>query len=65
MFSTLEGFTDNIFVKPNQYEPTKNISARKSRHQFSDPLDVKHNTDVRMLGTAKAKCKATRTSNVF
>ena len=46
MVSTHEGCNDNSTVKPNQSEPTKNPSARKSLRQFEEELDVKHNTAV-------------------
>ena len=65
MVSTNEGCTDNSPMIPNQYDPTKNPFARKPLRKFSDALYVKHKTDVRMLGTAKANCKPTKTGNVL
>ena len=46
MVSTHEWCNDNITLKHNQSEPTKNPSARKSLCQFEEVLDVKHNTAV-------------------
>ena len=53
MVSNPEGFTDNIIITPNQYEPTKKPSTIKSLRKFSESLDVTHKTDVRGLGTDK------------
>ena len=45
-------------MKPNPSVSTKNFSEGKSIRQFTDTLDVKHNTAVRRFGAAKAKRKA-------
>ena len=63
MVSTTEVCTDNSHISPNQYEPTKNPSARKSLRPFLGSLDVKYNTAARGLGAAKSKCKAFRAGN--
>ena len=59
MVSTPEGFTENIPMAPNQYEPTKNPSAIKSLCRCSEALDIKYKTVVCGLGEAKARRKAT------
>ena len=65
MVSTPEGYNINIPMTPNQYDSTKNPSARKSLRQFSETLDVKHNTAVCRLGTAKSKHKKIITGNTL
>ena len=55
MVSSPEGCNNNSTMTPNTPVSNKNPSARKSLHQFSDTLDVKHNTDVSRFGAAKAK----------
>ena len=57
MVSTIEEYNNNNPMKPNQYESTKNTSARKPLHQFSDKLNTKHKTDVSRLGAAKSNHK--------
>ena len=52
-------------MTPNPYVSTKNPSAIKSLRQFTETLDVKHNTTVRSFGAAKEKCKAIKRGNVF
>ena len=52
-------------MTPNNYEPTKNPSSRKSIRQFLESLDVKHKTYVSRLGTSKANRKANRTVNAL
>ena len=59
MVSTPEECNDKSTMKPNQYK-SKNPSLRKPPHQFLETLDVRHNTDVRRLGSSKAKRKAIR-----
>ena len=58
MVSKTEGCTNKIPMKPNPSVSTKNSSESKSLRQFTDTLDVKHNTAVRRFGAAKAKRKA-------
>ena len=60
MVSTPEGCTDNSPMTPNPSVSNKHPSARKSLHQFSDTLYVKHKTAVRMFGTAKSNHKVTK-----
>ena len=43
----------------------RNPSARKSLRKYSKKLDVKHKTDVRRIGKAKTKHKATKADNVL
>ena len=52
-------------MTPNSSEPTKNPRASESLCQFSESLDVKHNTAVCRLGKVKAKNKVIITDNVF
>ena len=49
----------------NSYVSTKNTSARKSLHKFSETIDVKHKTAIRSLGAAKEKHKTIKTGNVL
>ena len=44
---------------------TKKPSARKPIRFFLETLDVKHKNAVCKLGTAKAKCKETKTGNLL
>ena len=63
MVSTPEVCTNKITMTPNPSVSTKNPSARKSPHQFTETLDVKHKTYFRRFGAAKAKRKATKKGN--
>ena len=63
MVSTPEGFNVNSPMTPNQSESTKNPGEIKLLCQFSETLDVKHKTDFRRSGVAKAKRKYIRTGN--
>ena len=58
LVSTPEGFTNNSLMTPNPYMSTKNPSARKPLHQFSEILDVKHKTDVQMFVGSNENRKA-------
>ena len=51
--STTEGFTDNSLMTHNPYVSTKIHSARKPLCQFSETLDVKHNTVIRQPEQSK------------
>ena len=64
MVSIPEECNDNSPMTPKKIESTKNPSARIVR-QFSDTLDVKHNTAVSRLCTAKEKYKVIRTGDVL
>ena len=63
--STSEVFTNKSTTKPNPSVSTKNPSSRKSLHQFTETLDVKHKTAVWRFGAAKAKRKANKEGNVL
>ena len=63
MASTLERCIDNSQMTPNQCEPTRKSSGRKSLRQFSEALNVKHNNSVCGLGAAKAKRKSSELIN--
>ena len=52
-------------MTPNQYKPTKKLSARKSICQFSESLDAKHKTADRGLGAANTKRESIRTGNIL
>ena len=65
MVSKPEGCTNNIPTTPNPYLLTKNPSVRKLLPQFTETLNVKHNTAVQRFGEAKAKRKAIKTCNVL
>ena len=65
MVSTPEGFTYNSLMTPNPYIYTKNPSSRISLPQFTEILDVKHNTAVRSYGAARENYKAKKIGNVL
>ena len=58
MVSTPEVCTNNSPIKLKPYVSTKNPSAIKSLHQFSETSDVKHKTSVCGLGADKENCKS-------
>ena len=52
-------------ITPNPYLSTKKPSAGKPIRQFTETLDVKHNTAVCRFGTAKSKRKAIKKGNML
>ena len=60
MLSTPEGCTNNSLITTNPYVYSKSRSTRKLLRQFTDTLDVKHNTSVQRFGTANSKRKAVK-----
>ena len=65
LVSKTEGCTKKIPMAPNPYESTQNPGSIKPLLQFTETLDVKHNTDVRGFFAAKAKRKAIKKLNVL
>ena len=63
MVSTTEKFTDNSIIPLSQYLTAKSPIARKSLYQVLEALDVKHNTDVGRLCSAKSKPRETISGN--
>ena len=53
MVSTPDKFTDNGSMSFVSYMPVKQLNTRKSLHRFSEILDAKPNTYVRMLCAGK------------
>ena len=62
MMSTPEVCTNNSPMIPNPPVSNKNPSTRKSLHQFTDTLDVKHNISVWKFSAVKANRKAVKKS---
>ena len=62
MVSTPEGCTSNNLMTPNPYMYNKNPSSIISLPQFTEILDVKHNTYVRSYGAARENYKAIKKS---
>ena len=58
MVSTPKVCTNNIPMTPNPYVSTKNPSAIKSLHKFTDTFDFKHNTSVSRFSEPNAKRKS-------
>ena len=58
MVSTPEVFNKNSPRSPMTTTPVKKPSARKSLCLFTNILDVKHNTAICRVGSAKQKHKA-------
>ena len=58
MVQTPEGCTNNIPMTPNPSVSNKKYSAAKSLCKFIGTLNVKHNTDIHRLGSAKENLKA-------
>ena len=65
MVSTTEGFTDKSTISSDPSVTVKNSSARKSLHQFSEYLNVKHRNAVCRLDVGNKKRKAVRTCNAL
>ena len=53
--STTEGFTGHSTMSPSQSVIFKNPSAMESLHHFSEALDIKIKTSVRMLCATESK----------
>ena len=65
MLSSPDGFTDNSPISSIPYVTVKNISARKSLHQFTQVLDIQNKASVCRLGGYKSKFKATRAGSML
>ena len=54
MVSNTQGFTDNSPISPGPYVTTKNPSARKPLHKFTEVLNSKKKTAVHQLCDSKS-----------
>ena len=65
MVSTPEIFSDNSPISPGTSVPVINPNARKSLHLFTEVLDIKKKTTVRLVGASKSKRKKIRSGSIL